>query len=329
MKTRYGFTRFDSINEFSSWLNKQKKYNYTGLQLHHTWSPEYKHFYKSDGSHEDELTRQYNTKTYHVNHNGWSNIAQHFTIFPNGRIVTGRPLSNTTAIGIKGWNSNKICIEVYGNFDKGHDVMNDVQKKSVIAVYALLCKKFGITPSTSTIRCHCWFTAGGTYLGDYNSSRSAKTCPGTNFMGIGNRKSAIANKFIPLVKEYMANGSVSTPSEPVIKPTTPSTPTEGKYIVRYLQQVLNYDYDCGLAVDSLYGPKTQSAVKKHPLKKGSVGHHVEWLQKALNNRVKAGLAVDGSFGPATYAALKLYQGKKGLDADGMAGPATHQSIIND
>ena len=229
--TRYGFTRFDTLSEFKSWIVKQPTYGYTGLQVHHTYLPDYSCFYKKDGSHEDELTRQYNTKKYHVNTNGWSNIAQHFTVFPNGKIVTGRPLSSTTAIGIKGWNTKKICIEIYGNFDKGHDVMTKEQKEAVICLYGELCKKHKITPSTSTIRCHCWFTAGGTYLGTYKANRSAKTCPGTNFMGFGNSKEAIVNNFYPLFKNYIAGNTTVT---------TPSTTTSYKTgIYRVIVETLN------------------------------------------------------------------------------------------
>ena len=207
--TKYGFTRFDTLTEFKTWLGKQNRYNYTGIQIHHTGSPEYKHFYKANGTHEDELTRQYSMKTYHVKTNGWSDIAQHFTVFPNGKIVTGRDLSKTTAIGITGWNSNKICIEIYGNFDKGKDVMTAEQREAVITLYGELCKKFGITPSTSTIRCHAWFSSSGTFLGTYIAGKSRKTCPGTNFMGYGNTKEAIANNFIPLIKKYIANGTTN------------------------------------------------------------------------------------------------------------------------
>ena len=208
-ESRYGFTKM-SVNEFKSWLAKQGNYNYNGIQIHHTAAPSYANFYKSNGTHEDELTRQKNMKSYHVNTNGWDDIAQHFTIFPNGAVVTGRSLSKTTAIGIKGWNTNKICIEIYGNFDKGQDVMTKSQKQAVIAVYGELCKKFGITPSVSTIRCHAWFTAGGSYLGDYSAGSSAKSCPGTNFMGFGNTRAAIEKNFIPLVKNYIKNGSTSS-----------------------------------------------------------------------------------------------------------------------
>ena len=225
--TKYGFTRFDTLAEFKTWLGKQNNYGYTGIQIHHTGSPEYKHFYKSNGTHEDELTRQYNMKTFHVKTNGWSDIAQHFTVFPNGKIVTGRSLSKTTAIGITGWNSKKICVEIYGNFDKGKDVMTAEQKEAVITLYGELCKKFSITPSTNTIRCHAWFTSGGTYLGTYVAGKSRKTCPGTNFMGFGNSKEAIANKFIPLVKEYMANGKTNGSTS-----SSTTTTTSGESVYR-------------------------------------------------------------------------------------------------
>ena len=230
-ETRYGFTKM-SVNEFKGWLQKQGNYNYTGIQIHHTAAPSYANFYKANGTHEDELTRQNNMKSYHVNTNGWDDIAQHFTIFPNGKIVTGRSLANTTAIGIRGWNYNKICIEIYGNFDHGQDIMTNEQKQAVIAVYGELCKKFNITPSISTIRCHAWFTSGGSYLGTYVPGRSAKTCPGTNFMGFGNSKEAIEKNFIPLVRNYINSGSTTTP-------TQTSNQTNTNYIVKVNTDSLN------------------------------------------------------------------------------------------
>ena len=210
MKTAYGFTRFDTEDEFKNWLkNKSVTRTVNKLQIHHTGSPSYSNFFKSNGTHEDELTRQKNMKSFHVNSRGMSDIAQHFTVFPNGKIVTGRSLNSNPA-GITGWNTGAICVEIYGNFDKGQDTMKDAQKKAVIMLYGELCKKFKLTPSTNTIRCHAWFTSGGTYLGDYYPSKSRKSCPGTAFMGFGNSKAAIANNFIPLVKNYISGGSAST-----------------------------------------------------------------------------------------------------------------------
>ena len=216
MQTKYGFTRFDSEAEFKAWFNAQKVGRTVNkLQIHHTGSPSYSNFYKSGGGHEDELTRQHNMKSFHVNSRKMNDIAQHFTVFPNGKIVTGRSLNSNPA-GISGWNSGAICVEIYGNFDKGGDTMTAEQKKAVIMLYGEMCKKFKLTPSTNTIRCHAWFTSGGTYLGDYYPSKSRKSCPGTNFMGFGNSKAAIENNFIPLVKAYI-NGQSTT--------STPSTST--------------------------------------------------------------------------------------------------------
>ena len=331
MQSKYGFIRFDSEAEFKAWFNSQKiGRTVNKLQIHHTGSPSYANFYKSGGGHEDELTRQHNMKSFHVNSRGMKDIAQHFTVFPNGKIVTGRSLNSNPA-GISGWNSGAICVEIYGNFDKGGDTMTAEQKKAVIMLYGEMCKKFKLTPSTSTIRCHAWFTSGGTYLGDYYPSKSRKSCPGTNFMGFGNSKSAIEKNFIPLVKAYMNGQSTpSTPAQPTqpTTPTQPSTPTEGKYIVRYLQTVLNSQYKAGLSVDGLWGPKTEAAVKSHMLKQGSRGDHVIWLQKALINRGQK-ISADGIFGPATKQALVNYQKSRKLTADGIAGVATHKSIIND
>ncbi|MDY3373291.1 MAG: peptidoglycan-binding protein [Terrisporobacter othiniensis] len=315
-ETRSGFTRFDTISEFESYIKNLKitrKVN--GLQVHHMAVPNYDCFYKSNGNTEDELTRTINLNSYGKSM-GWACIAQHFNIFPNGKITTGRDI-NKTPVGITGWNTNKICIEIYGDFDKNKDIMKAAQKEAVIAVYGILCEKLNLIPSTSTIRPHAWFTSGGTYLGDYSASKSRKTCPGTNFMGFGNSKSAFVNNFYPLIKNYMSNRSISKEQS-----------NEGKYTVRYLQTTLNNVYKCNLLVDGIYGKSTKSAVKKYYLKIGCRGDHVVWLQKALINRGHR-VEVDGSFGSKTKAAVIAYQKSRGLSADGYVGVDTHRAIVND
>ena len=276
--SKYGFTKMTPA-EFKTWIHKQGNYKYTGLQVHHTWMPDYSCFYKANGKHEDELTRQYNTQQYHKKTNGWGDIAQHFTIFPNGAIVTGRKLSNTTAIGIKGWNSNKICIEIYGNFDKGKDVMTKEQKEAVITVYGELCKKFKITPSTSTIRCHAWFTAGGTYLGDYNKSKSAKTCPGTNFMGFGNSKEAIRDNFIPLIKNYISGKTTTTVKDPVAC---------GVYRIKSPDGVLNIRKGPGASYDKVGQVKNGEAytITKINGNWGYLKSGAGWINLSYTEKVK-------------------------------------------
>lgn len=243
MKKQYGFIRFDSICEFTDWLAKQKvNRKINKLQVHHmalpnynTWNNTDKRVYKTNR----ELGRTNSLNTY--GKNTWNSpdkngkyIAQHFSIFPNGKITTGRDL-NSTPIGIKGWNEGAICVEIYGDFDYKQDVMTSSQKESVIALYALLCDKFNLTPCSDTIRPHCWFTSSGTYIGDYNPLMSAKSCPGTNFMEIGNTKSAFINNFYPLIKNHMKNEDFPE--------NTPATNTKKKLIKNISKESINIRSD--------------------------------------------------------------------------------------
>lgn len=210
MKTKYGFTLFENIDEFKEWLDKQRvKRKITRLQVHMMDKPDYTTWKTTDKKYygEDrELGRtqsldSYGKVTWNYSDGHGHYIAEHFNIFPNGKITTGRSLESTP-IGIKGRNTNAICIEIYGCFDKGKDIMTNEQKDSVVAMYSLLADKFNIPKNSEGIRPHCWFTAGGTYLGGYSSTKSAKTCPGTNFMGFGNTKKAFDEYFYPMIQEY-------------------------------------------------------------------------------------------------------------------------------
>ena len=221
MKTQNGFTLFEKTSEIGPWLKKQKvTRTITRLQVHHMDMPNYSTWEKTDKKVFDEphfgrtqSLNDYGKKTWNYSDGHGKYIAQHFNVFPDGKITTGRHL-NSKPIGIRGWNDSAICIEIYGDFDKGKDIMTSAQKKAVIALYGELCKRFDIPVNTNHIRPHCWFTAGGTYLGKYDSSRSAKTCPGTNFMGYGCSPSGFA-KFINEVKAYV-NGK-EAPKEEAFK----------------------------------------------------------------------------------------------------------------
>ena len=219
MKTQNGFTLLENAKEIRDWLKKQKvTRKITRLQVHHMDLPNYSTWEKTDKKvfSEPHFGRTQSLNDYGRKKWGYSDghghyIAQHFNVFPDGKITTGRHL-NSTPIGIVGWNTNAICIEIYGDFDKGHDKMNDKQKEAVIALYGELCKRFGIPVDTAHIRPHCWFTAGGTYLGKYDPNRSAKTCPGTNFWGTGCSKEGF-NAFIRDIKDYV-NGKKTELTEP-------------------------------------------------------------------------------------------------------------------
>ena len=184
-----------TIDSFQAYVEKLKiSRNIKYIQLHHTYSPSYKHF---TGGNPQAL--QKNMKNYHIKTNGWSDIGQNLTIFPDGVIMLGRPL-NISPTGIRGANSNGICIECLGNFDIGGDIMTEEQKKSIVAVTKILLDKFGLN-ANENVTYHCWWSADGRELGDYVKSASAKTCPGTNFFG-GNGLTAYTNNLKPLIENY-------------------------------------------------------------------------------------------------------------------------------
>lgn len=194
METKFGFTKF-TLSEFEQWIVQTKVVRtILKVQQHHTFLPSYKEF---DGK--NHFERQKSMKNYHVNSNGWNDIGQHFSIFPDGSILTGRSLEQSPAC-IYGQNANAICIENVGNFDKGGDNMTSEQAKSIVRVTALLCKKFNLPIDTNAIVYHHWFNLN---TGARNNGTGGnKSCPGSNFFG-GNKVIDCETSFLPLVKKEL------------------------------------------------------------------------------------------------------------------------------
>jgi hypothetical protein len=128
------------------------------VHLHHTWLPD-RTGYRGLAS--IEAIYQFHTAT-----NGWSDIAQHITISPDGTIWTGRNWNDPPA-SVKGFNGNSergpLMVEMIGDFDKGKDPLDGVQRDAAIAVIALIQERFQL-PAES-LRFH-------------NQMTSVKTCPG-------------------------------------------------------------------------------------------------------------------------------------------------------
>lgn len=196
METKYGFTLY-TLAEFETWINNlQVGRTIRMVQNHHTYLPDYSMF---SGSNHFELQRS--MKNHHVQNNGWSDIGQHFTIFPDGKICTGRPLNAIPAC-IYGNNSMAVCIESLGNFDSGKDVMSSAQKDSIIALNALFCKRFNLLINTNTIVYHHWFDLRTGERTD--GAGVTKSCPGTNYFG-GNKPVNANNQLIPLVQARLTS----------------------------------------------------------------------------------------------------------------------------
>lgn len=200
MITKGNFILMD-VGEFRSWLASQKvTRTIAKLQVHHTWRPNYStrrgqdHFACLEGIRRSHLA------------NGWSGTGQNITIFEDGKIVISLDRNiNSTPAGIKGANTGALCIEIIGNFDKGGDSMTGEQKHSIAHVYACLAAKLNIPIDTNHIVYHAWHTAAGSFLGDYVPGKSSKTCPGTNFWGDGNTRSAANKGFIPAIKKEIGH----------------------------------------------------------------------------------------------------------------------------
>ena len=254
VKTQNGFTLLENQKDVRNWLTKQRvSRKITKLQVHHMDLPNYSTWEKTDKKlfSEPHFGRTQSLDSYGKSKWGSGasdghghHIAQHFNVFPDGKITTGRNL-NSTPIGIRGWNTGAICIEIYGCFDKGKDKMTAAQKKAVIYLYGELCKRFDIPVNTTHIRPHCWFTAGGTYLGKYNPSRSAKTCPGTAFWGYGCSPDGFAH-FIKDVKNYV-NGKKAEPKV-VDRSGEKDVPN---YTVQVITDTLNVRYGASTSYDKI------------------------------------------------------------------------------
>lgn len=190
MTKKFGLVKW-SIREFEEWLNSiQLARTVLVIQQHHTFSPCYADF---NGSNHFEL--QQGMKNYHISHNGWSDIGQHFSTFPDGSILSGRPLEQAP-VCIKGQNTTSICLEHLGNFDSGKDVMLAEQRETIIQMTAILCRRFNIPVNTQSIVYHHWFNLSTGQRNDGSSNN--KSCPGTNFFG-GNKVIDCSTYFLPLI----------------------------------------------------------------------------------------------------------------------------------
>lgn len=195
METKYGFKKMTAL-EFNDFIGSTKiARTILKIQQHHTWIPSYAQF-KGD-NHFDIQKGMQNT---HKNANGWLDIGQHLSIFPDGMIVTGRSFELSPA-GIYNNNANAFCIENIGDFDKGKDMMTTAQKDAIVKATAALCRKFGLTPNTNTIVYHHWFNLATGARN--NGSGNNKSCPGTNFFG-GNKVEDCEKNFIPAVKNELS-----------------------------------------------------------------------------------------------------------------------------
>jgi Peptidase family M23/Putative peptidoglycan binding domain len=100
------------------------------------------------------------------------------------------------------------------------------------------------------------------------------------------------------------------------------------------QAVRTFQARHGLTVDGISGPATRAALGKRgkpdlgarPMRRGQRGWDVAALQFLLHERGFGPGGFDGGFGPNTESAVRRYQAAAHLRVDGVAGPATLNSL---
>ena len=151
---KYSVTEFLKVIKFFPWNGEGK----TEIHVHHTWRPT-----KSQYVGERTIWGMWN---YHVNNNGWADIAQHISIAPDGTIWTGRDW-NKTPVSAYGYNHPAVfMMEIIGDFDIGRDVLDGEQLNSTLAAVAGIQELFAL-PLWSSVKFH-------------NQMSSVKTCPGSS-----------------------------------------------------------------------------------------------------------------------------------------------------
>jgi hypothetical protein len=130
----------------------------TAVHMHHTWRPRHRDY----AGHASILGMW----RYHTQEKGWSDIAQHVTIAPDGTIWTGRswdapPASSAGHNGDAA--AGPFMFEIIGDFDPGQDRLEGKQRESVVGVIVAVQRRHGL--GAETLRFH-------------RNLGSPKTCPG-------------------------------------------------------------------------------------------------------------------------------------------------------
>lgn len=267
-------------------LKELDKYEFGEHHAHHTWRPRHKDF---NGKNHQVLQR--NMKNYHVNHNDWSDIAQHITLFPDGVILTGRDFGRQPASS-RGHNrkNGKIpfMMEMIGNFNKGGDKFEGKQKENALKIAKYFLDK------NIPVKFH-------------RQMDRTQSCPG----GAINYNKYIAE----------AKGQKVTPNKPSKPSRKPSTSTyKVNSIVSYLNSV---------GINSSF-PNRKKLANQHGIRnyKGTASQNLKLLEilrsgKKSPTKPKANLVVDGYFGPATK---RETQKALGVTADGIFGPNSIRAL---
>lgn len=157
-------------------------HKYKELHIHHSIKPDFSHF---NGENHVEL--QINIAEYHVYGLLLEDIGNHISVFPDGKIVTGRDFDKNP-ISINYHDDGAFSIVLIGNFDEGHDTLAGSQLDSLTRICTYFAYRFGI----NCIKFH-------NEIPDENT-----TCPGNTI----SKEELIQNVRKALKRDYPIKGAV-------------------------------------------------------------------------------------------------------------------------
>lgn len=120
----------------------------TGVHVHHTYRPDHDAFRRLGGRRCVQGMHRYHTGAL-----GWSDIAQHETVGPDGSVWSGRGWRRPPASS-RGHNGtprrHPFMFEMIGDFetveDEAHDRLTGPQRAAAVGICALVCRRFGLRP---------------------------------------------------------------------------------------------------------------------------------------------------------------------------------------
>ena len=134
-----------TLDEFADLLQQYPwKRRITEIHVHHTWRPNHADFFSRPPVQTIEGMYRY-----HTTQAGFSDIAQHITIDPEGDLWTGRSWNDPPA-SARGFNGNAnagpFMFEMIGDFDHERDRWDGRQRDAAIEVIALVQKLWSLPP---------------------------------------------------------------------------------------------------------------------------------------------------------------------------------------
>lgn len=266
-------------------------------------------------------------QSYHMDHNGWIDSGQQFTISRGGFVMEGRHRSLEVLTGgtrhvvgahTSGQNTAAVGIENEGTYTSVTPPA--ALWNSLVDMVAYICDQYAISPAR--IFGHR----------DYNNTE----CPGDRLYAmLPQLRDEVAAKLgspnppdpvnWPTVRQG-ASGEVVRTIQYLLRQRGQSVTVDGVFGSGTASAVRAFQTSQGLAVDAIVGSETWPVLVV-TVRSGSTGDAVRAAQSQLTAH-GFGTVVDGIFGSGTDSVVRSFQSSRGLTSDGVVGPNTWKYLVN-